>query len=218
MTPQISSNRPIRVGIVDDHAITRYALTRQIRAQEHLVLAGEAGNGNEALEMVRRGGMDVMLLDLMMPGAGALDVLHRIKARAPDLGIIVFTNYPPDRYAVNALRLGANAYLGKQCEPGEIIKAIGMTAKGERYLTPDVGELLARAVGGPAGEPHEQLTQREFQLLLHFAKGESSAEIAQSLSLSPKTVSTYRSVLLKKMAAKSNSELTHYAVAKGLLD
>jgi DNA-binding NarL/FixJ family response regulator len=209
----------IRVGIADDHAITRYALARQIATQEDMVLAGEAGNGAEATQLVRRGGIDVLVLDLMMPGAGALDVLRTLRARAPDVALLIFTNYPPERYAVNVLRLGASGYLSKQCEPEEIALAIRTTASGKRYVQPEIAELLASQESGDAHRQlHDLLTEREFQLLLHFAKGETSAEIAKTLSLSPNSVTTYRSALLKKMQVKTTSELTHYAVVQGLLD
>jgi DNA-binding NarL/FixJ family response regulator len=209
----------IRVGIADDHAITRYALARHISAQEDMVLAGEAGNGTDAVRLVRRGGIDVLVLDLMMPGAGAVDVLQSIRARAPHLALLIFTNYPPERYAVNVLRLGASGYLSKQCEPEEIVLAIRTTASGKRYVQPEIAELLAtHEAGDSRRQLHEMLSQREFQLLLHFAKGETSAEIAKTLSLSPKSVTTYRGALLKKMQVKTTSELTHYAVVQGLLD
>ncbi|MES3001118.1 MAG: response regulator transcription factor [Pseudomonadota bacterium] len=210
---------PIRVAIADDHAITRYALARQIATQADMVLAGEAGNGVEAAALVRRGGMDVMVLDLMMPGTGALDILRSIRARAPQLALLVFTNYAPEHYALNVLRLGASGYLSKQCEPGEVLAAIRATASGKRYIQPEIAELLATEASGTGlRPPHESLTQREFQLLLHFAKGETSTQIAQTLSLSPKSVSTYRSKLLKKMDVNTASELTHYAMVQGLLD
>ena len=211
-------NTPIRVGIADDHAITRYALGRHIQAHPHMVLVGEADSGTEAMHLVRRGGMDVLLLDLMMPGAGGLDVLHRIRARAPGLGVVVLSNYPPERYALNALRLGAHAYLAKHCEPAEIIRAITATAAGQRTLTAEITDLLATSLDSAAREPHESLTQTEFQILLHLAKGEKSGDVAKTLSLSPKTVSTYRTSLMKKMDTRTNSDLTRYALSRGLLD
>ncbi|MES3000231.1 MAG: response regulator transcription factor [Pseudomonadota bacterium] len=214
----VSSSSVIRVGVADDHTITRYALAAQIRVQPRMIHAGEAVDGSTALQLVRKGNLDVLLLDLMMPGASGLDVLHRIKARAPNLGVVVFTSYPARRYALNALRLGANAYLAKTGDPEEIIKAIFQTATGERYLSAEVGELLAQSATSPSREPHENLTQSEFQILLHLAKGESSTQIAGQLLLSPKTISTYRTSLMKKMEARTNSDLTHYALSKGLLE
>ncbi|MBG9387607.1 response regulator [Caenimonas aquaedulcis] len=210
---------PIRVGIAEDHAITRYALVRHIGMQDDMVVAGEAGNGAEAVQLARSVEMDVLVLDLMMPGTGALDVVRTILARAPRLALLVFTNFPGERYALNVLRLGASGFLSKQCQPDEITLAIRTLAQGRRYVRGEVAELLATQAAGTAlRPPHEMLTRREFQLMLHFARGESSAEIARKLSLSPNSVSTYRSTLLKKMEVKTASELTHYALVHGLLD
>jgi two-component system invasion response regulator UvrY len=210
----------IRVGIADDHSITRTALRRFLAEQEDMVMAGEAWDGRSAIDLVRRAKMDVLLLDLMMPGKGGLEALPMIRAKSPETGILVLSSCPEEHYAVNSIRLGASGYLNKQCEPEEIIDAVRVVATGRRYLSATVAELMAsRLTGGSSmRHPHEYLTDREFQLLVRFARGFGSTETAELLSLSPKTVSTYRTVILNKLGLKTNSEMTHYAMVHGLID
>lgn len=210
---------PIRVGIADDHSITRTALRQFIAEQADMVTAGEAWDGRSAIDLVRNKKMDVLLLDLMMPGKGGLEALPMIRAKSPETGVLVFSSCPEEHYAVNTMRLGASGYLSKQCEPEEIANALRVVAAGRRYVSTNVAELMAnRMVRGLMRHPHEYLTDREFQLLVRFARGGGSTEIAESLSLSPKTVSTYRTLILNKLSLKTNSDMTHYAMVHGLID
>jgi DNA-binding NarL/FixJ family response regulator len=210
---------PIRVGIADDHAITRRALRQLIGMQPDMGFAGEAENGREALELVRNCPLDVLVLDLMMPGQGGMDAIRAIRARAPDTRILVFTSSSEKLYALNLIRRGANGFLNKQCEPQQIVDAVRAVAAGRMHVSAQVIDMLAEhGVGQRVGAPHDRLTDRELALMIRFAKGEVSSQIAADLHLSPRSVSTYHSNLLRKLELKTNSELTHYAMTHGLID
>jgi DNA-binding NarL/FixJ family response regulator len=209
----------IRIGIVDDHSIVRSGLRQYFEDQSDLQVVGEAASGRAAVEMVRTTTLDVLIMDLSMPGQTGADAIVQIHARAPSLAILVLSGYPEEHYAVDLIRKGASGYLNKQCEPSEIVTAIRTVAHGRRYITATVAELLVqqldRAEGGPA---HEQLSDRESQVFLRLAKGESVGEIAVAISLSVKTVSTYRTRIMEKMGLSSNSDLTYYALKAKLID
>ena len=208
----------IRVAIVDDHAIVRAGLRQYFSDQVDLKVTGEAANGREALDLVRQGEVDVLLMDLSMPDQGGVDALAAIKARAPDLPVLILSGFPEEHYATTLLRQGASGYLNKECDPEEIVKAIRTVFRGRKYITAGVAELLADTLGGNADKlPHEMLSERELQVFLHLARGETIGHLAQSLSLSVKTVSTYRTRVLEKMKLASNSELTYYALKNGLI-
>ena len=208
----------IRVGIVDDHAIVRTGLRQYLSEQVDLRVAGEAANGSEALKLAQAGEVDVLLMDLSMPGQSGIDALAAIKARFPDLAVLVLSGFPEAHYATTLLRQGAAGYLNKECDPEEIVRAIRTVALGRRYITPAVGELLADGLGGAGDGPaHDQLSERELQVFLHLAKGETVGQIADSLCISVKTVSTYRTRVLDKLKLQTNSDLTYYAVKHGLI-
>jgi two-component system, NarL family, invasion response regulator UvrY len=209
----------IKVGIVDDHGIVRSGLRQFFEEQGDLVVVGEADNGRAAIELVRTTEMDVLLMDLSMPGQTGIDALAMIRAKAPDLGVIILSGHAEEHYAVSMIRQGASGYLNKQCEPTEIVTAIRTVAQGRRYLTATVAELLAQQLNRPdGGQPHEQLSEREFQVFLRLAKGETVGDIAIALSLSVKTVSTYRTRVMDKMSLASNSDLTYYALKTKLIE
>ena len=211
--------RVIRVGIADDHPITRTALRGFLDEQEGIRVVAEAGSGREAIDLVRTQAVDVLLLDLDMPGQSGFDALTMIRAKAEHVGILVLSGYPEHQYAVPLIRNGASGYLNKSCEPGEICAAIRRVAGGGRYITPVVAELLASQVIAPSpGGLHEQLSARELQVFLKLAQGCSAGQVATELSLSAKTVSTYRARLMRKLEARSNSDLTYYALKHRLLD
>lgn len=208
----------IRIGIVDDHAIVRAGLRQFLSEQVDLRVTGEAANGREALELVRQGEIDVLLLDLSMPDQGGVDALAAIKARKPELPVLILSGFPEAHYAVTLLRQGASGYLNKECDPEEIATAIRTVALGRRYVTPAVAELLVDGVtGGGERAPHEALSERELQVFLRLAKGETVGHIADGMCLSVKTVSTYRSRVLEKLKLESNSDLTYYALKNGLI-
>jgi two-component system invasion response regulator UvrY len=209
----------IRIGIVDDHAIVRSGLRHFFADHVDLRVAGEAANGREAIDLVRTTEMDVLLMDLAMPGQSGLDALAMIRAKAPDVGILILSGYPEEHYAMNLIRQGASGYLNKECDPAEIVEAVRTIALGKRYITRTVAELLAQQLGRKDDVPvHEQLSEREFQVFLKLARGETAGDVAKALSLSVKTVSTYRTRLMEKMGLTSNSDLTYYALKNRLID
>jgi two-component system, NarL family, invasion response regulator UvrY len=208
----------IKIGIVDDHAIVRNGLKQFLGERVDLRIVGEAATGREAIDLVRDTEMDVLVLDLSMPGQSGIDVLNLIRAKAPDLGILILSGYPEEHYAVNLIRQGASGYLNKECDPEEIVNAIRVVSLGRRYISPPVAELLAQQLDHKDGRAaHANLSQREFQVFIKLAEGETAGEIADELSLSVKTVSTYRTRLMEKMGLGSNSDLTYYAVKNSLI-
>ncbi len=208
----------IRIAIVDDHAMVRAGLRQFFADQTDLCVAAEAANGREAMEIVRQGNVDVVLLDISMPDISGVDALAAIKARAPDLPVLILSGFPEAHYATTLLRLGASGYLNKDCDPEDIVKAIRTVARGRKYITPAVAERLADGLGGGGDKPaHEQLSERELQVFLRLAQGQTIGHLAESLCLSVKTVSTYRGRIMEKMQLASNSDLTYYALKNGLI-
>lgn len=208
----------IRVGLVDDHILVRAGLKQYLGEQVDLRVTGEASNGKEALELARGGAVDVLLMDLSMPDQSGVDALAAIKARFPDLPVLILSGYPEQHYATSLLKQGASGYLNKECDPDEIIQAIRTVSRGRKYITPAVAELLASGLGTPLEkQPHELLSDREFQVFLRLAKGETVGAVADSMALSVKTVSTYRTRVMAKLNLATNSDLTYYALKNGLI-
>lgn len=209
----------IRIGLVDDHTIVRAGLKQYLSEQVDLRVVGEAANGNEALELARGGEVDVLVMDLSMPDQSGVDALSAIKARFPDLAVLILSGYPEQHYATNLLKLGASGYLNKECDPADIIQAIRTVYRGRKYITPAVAELLANGLGGAQvdKQPHELLSEREFQVFLRLAKGETVGAMADAMALSVKTVSTYRTRVMEKLNLATNSDLTYYALKNGLI-
>ena len=208
----------IRIAIVDDHAIVRAGLKQFFSDEVDFRVVAEASNGRDALDIVRQGEIDVMVLDISMPGQSGVDALAAIRARAPDLPVLILSGFAEEHYATTLLRQGASGYLNKDCDPQEIAKAIRTIFRGRKYITAGVAERLAETLGGSADSPaHESLSERELQVFLRLAKGETIGHMAQSMSLSVKTVSTYRTRVMEKMALTSNSDLTYYALKNGLI-
>ncbi len=209
----------IRIGIVDDHAIVRTGLRQYLSDHVDLRVTGEGASGKDALELARGGEVDVLLLDISMPDQSGVDALAAIKARFPDLPVLILSGFPEAHYATTLLRQGASGYLNKECDPEEIADAIRVVARGRRYISPAVAEQLAESVvGGGVEKPaHEALSERELQVFLRLAQGETVGHIADALFLSVKTVSTYRTRVLEKLALQTNSDLTYYALKNGLI-
>lgn len=208
----------IRVAIVDDHAVVRAGLRQFLSEFVDIRVVAEAANGREALEIVRGDLADVMLLDISMPDQSGVDALAAIKARAPDLPVLILSSFPEEHYAMTLIRKGAAGYLRKDCDPEEIAKALRTVVLGRRYITATLAERLAAGIMSEGhAPPHEQLSEREFQVFLRLAKGETIGHIAESIFLSVKTVSTYRTRLMDKMHLESNSDLTYYALKNGLI-
>ncbi|MGM9428107.1 response regulator [Hydrogenophaga sp. MI9] len=208
----------IRVGIVDDHAVVRAGLRQFLADHVDLRVSGEAADGAQAMELVRQGETDVLLMDLSMPDQSGVDAMQAIKKRYPDLAVLILSGFPEAHYAANLLRLGASGYLNKECEPEEIVRAIRQVSLGRKYISQGVAALLAEGVaGGLERPPHELLSEREFQVFLRLAKGETVGAMAEAMFLSVKTVSTYRTRVLEKLKLTSNSDLTYYALTNGLI-
>ena len=208
----------IRIGIVDDHHIVRTGLRQFFSDHVDFRVTGEAANGREALELARGGEVDVLVMDLSMPDQGGVDALAAIKARWPQLPVLILSGFPESHYAMALIRQGASGYLNKECDPEEIANAVRTVAGGRRYITPAVAELLADGVaGGGERAPHESLSERELQVFLRLAKGETVGHIAEGMFLSVKTVSTYRARVLEKLKLSTNSEITYYALKNGLI-
>jgi DNA-binding NarL/FixJ family response regulator len=196
----------------------RAGLRQFFADQPDFHVVAEAATGREALDIVRQGDVDVILLDIAMPDQSGVDALAAIRARAPDLPVLILSGYPEEHYATTLLRQGASGYLNKDCDPEEIVTAIRTVARGRKYITPGVAERLADGLtGGGDKLPHEELSERELQVFLRLAKGETVGHMAESMSLSVKTISTYRTRVMEKMRLASNSDLTYYALKNGLI-
>jgi DNA-binding NarL/FixJ family response regulator len=208
----------IKILIADDHAIVRKGLKQILSETSDLVVTGEAGNGHEAINKVYENDYDVVLLDISMPGRGGLEVLTEIKKKKPDLPVLILSMHHEEQYAVRALRTGAAGYLTKESAPNELIKAIRKISRGGKYITASLAERLASAIGVNAGKLlHEDLSNREYQVLCMIGSGKTVKQISEELSLSVKTISTYRCRILQKMKIKNNAELTHYAIKNNLV-
>ena len=208
----------IRVAIVDDHALVRAGLRQFLGEHVDLRIVAECASAREVMDVVRQELADVILLDISMPGTSGVDALQAIKARAPHLAVLILSSFPEEHYATTLLRQGAAGYLAKDRDPEEIVQAIRTVALGRRYITSGVAERLAADLAEPGHKaPHEMLSEREFQVFLRLAQGETIGHMADSMSLSVKTVSTYRTRVMEKMALASNSDLTYYALKNGLI-
>ena len=208
----------IRIAIVDDHAIVRAGLRQFFADQPDFAVVAEAANGRDALDIVRAGEIDVMVLDISMPEQNGVDTLAAIKLRAPELPVLILSGFPEAHYATTLLRQGASGYLNKDCDPEEIVKAIRTVFRGRKYVSAGLAERLAEGLVAGGDKPlHEQLSERELQVFLRLAQGQTIGHLADDLSLSVKTVSTYRSRVMDKMGLESNSDLTYYALKNGLI-
>ena len=208
----------IKILIADDHQIVREGLKKIVEANGLTVVA-EAGTGHEALERARETRPEVVLLDVSMPGKGGLETAQELKARDPRLRVLMLTVHPEDHYAVRCLKGGADGYLTKDVAPGQLVEAIRKVHNGGKYVSPALAERLAESLGAGFGQaPHETLSNREFEVLRRMGQGQTVGEIAETLHLSVKTVSTYRARILEKMNMKTNADLVRYAVEEKLTD
>jgi DNA-binding NarL/FixJ family response regulator len=209
----------IRVLIADDHAVVRQGLKQILGDMPDMTVVGEATNGHEVLEKARAVEWDVMVLDIAMPGRSGFDILLELRAEKPDQPILVLSMHAEDQYALRVLKAGAAGYLTKESVPEELIQAIRKVVSGGKYVSPRLAEKLAFAIGAPSDRaPHEALSDREFQVMRLIAFGKTVTQIAEELSLSVKTVSTYRTRILQKMNLKTNADLIHYALQHRLIE
>ena len=207
----------IRIAIVDDHPVVRAGLRQFFSEQPDLQVVAEADSGRAAVDLARHASVDVILLDIAMPDQSGVDALAAIKARAPTLPVLILSCFPESHYATSMLRLGASGYLNKECDPEDIVNAVRTVCRGHRYISAGVAEQLADTLDRGGRLPHESLSGRELQVFCRLARGECIGQIAKSMSLSVKTVSTYRSRVLEKLKLASNSDLTYYALKAGLI-
>lgn len=202
-----------RVLIADDHAVVRTGLRQFLATARDLEVIAEASTGQEVLSYLRHGQCDVLLLDIGLPDLDGMEVLRRVKLARPELPVLVFSMYAEDDCAVAALNAGASGYLSKDSPPNEIHAALRMVAAGGRFVSHELAQHLLEGTLCPVRKlPHETLSPREMQAMLALSNGTSLKQIAEQLHLSAKTVSTYRSRILEKMAMKSNAELTRYVL------
>jgi DNA-binding NarL/FixJ family response regulator len=208
----------IRVILVDDHALIRRGLRESLSEAGDIEVVGEACDYGELRQLLRAGGCDVLLLDVNLPGRSGIDVLRALVDEGQSIRVVVLSTYPEDQYGIRALKAGAMAYLNKAADPEVIVQAVRTVAAGRKYVTPEVAQALADSVSTRTGSAHEQLSDREMQTLVLIAEGRKLAEIAERLSLSPKTVSVYRARVLEKLKLSSNAELATYAMRNQLID
>ena len=209
----------IKVIIADDHAILRAGLKQILAETDDIVVVAEAQNAAEAIKLGCLPEADVLLLDIALPDRSGMDALKYIKHENSQIAVLMLSMYKEDQYAVRALKSGAAGYLCKQSASSELVNAIRAVAKGKKYITAEVAEILANQVGMKNEKAlHETLSDREFQTLTMIASGFSVGEIANKLALSVKTISMYRTRMLEKMQLRHNADLTHYAIKNNLVD
>ncbi len=208
----------IKLLVADDHAIVRKGIAQIIAETTDIVVAGEARNGQEVMEKVKKNDYELVLLDIAMPGRDGLEILKELKHQRPNLAVLILSMYPEEQYAVRAFRSGASGYLTKESAPDELIAAIRRVSSGRKYVSASLAEkLAAKLEQHQAQPPHEQLSDREYQIMCMIASGKTQTKIADALSLSVKTISTYRTRLLRKMHMNSNAEITRYAIENKLV-
>jgi two-component system invasion response regulator UvrY len=209
----------IRVTLVDDHPIVRRGLKDTLSAEADIVVVGEAARSEEVLAALSASPCDVVLLDISLPGRGGLDVLKDIRQSFPNVRVLVVSTHDESQYAVRAMRAGAAGYLTKTSPPEELVRAVRQLMRTGRYINEEVGAALAQfAQDDRPGPPHERLSDREHEVLRLLTAGKTVSDIANELSLSVKTVSTYRSRLVEKLGVRTTSELVRYALEHKLFD
>lgn len=209
----------MRILIADDHAVVRCGLKEILAEEFQPAEFGEAEDGPQTLKLVSKQKWDVVLLDITMPGMNGLEVLKNLKSMRPNLPVLMLSMHPEDQYAVRALKAGASGYLTKETAPEELVAAVTKALARQKYVSPSLAEGLAlRLADGCEGPLHQKLSDREYEVMVMLASGKTASEISEEMSLSVKTVSTYRSRILEKMKMKTNADLTRYAMENKLVD
>jgi two-component system, NarL family, response regulator NreC len=209
------------IVLADDHPVVRRGLRGTLEAEPDLAIAAETGDGLETVRLVERLQPDVLVLDLVMPGLGGLDVLPIVRQRSPGTRVVVFSMYANEDFILQALRSGALAYVLKGCDPAHAVEAVRRAAAGRRYLDPGISERAfeayqKKAESGPP-DRHDLLTPRERQALQLAAEGHSNAEAAARLSISPRTVEMHRANAMRKLGLKTQADLVRYALRRGMI-
>lgn len=209
----------IRILIADDHAVVRHGLKKILSEHSDMAVLGEAENGDEVLNQIRQKKWDIVILDMTMPGKSGFDILKDIRVERPSLPVLILSMLPEEQFAKRSIKAGAAGYLTKGSAPEELVRAIRKIYGGGKYISPTLAEQLAGDLNIQTEKPaHEALSDREFQVLLKLAEGKAITAIAGELSLSAKTITTYRSRILQKMGMRSNAELTRYVIEHHLVD
>ena len=209
----------IKVLIADDHALIRKGLKQLLDDTDDMRVIGEAENGMQAIRMVEETAYDVVLLDISMPDKHGIEVLKQLKINQPQLPVLMLSMHPEEQYALRSMKAGAAGYLNKQSAPLQLVTAIRQVASGKKYISTELAEQLANGLSQGYQELlHQTLSNREYQTLCLMASGKKLSEMAEIMTLSPKTVSVYRSRLLEKMKLKNNAEAIHYAISNHLIE
>ena len=206
-----------KIIIADDHMIFREGLKQVIATTRNMQVADEAGNGQELLRKVQENDYDLVILDISMPGRNGLDTLGKLKKIRPRLPVLVLSMHPEEQYALRSYKSGASGYMTKGSPTSELLDALGKLLLGKKYVSADMAEAMVCGFGEPTTEIQHTLSNREYQVLCMIASGKPVGKIAEELALSVKTVSTYRSHILRKLSMKNNSEMTRFAIENGLV-
>ena len=209
----------VRIVIADDHAFLREGIKKTIQDEIDMKIVGEASNANDALDIIRELNPDIVIMDISMPGKSGLDVLKDLKTLKKKSRILILSMHPEDRFAIRALKAGASGYLTKESAPDELVKAIRTVLNGRKYVSKALAEKLVDILSEDSDKmPHEQLSDREYEVFIKISSGKKAIEIAAELSISIHTVNTYRARILEKLSMNSNVELTQYAMHNNLID
>ncbi|MBE0568237.1 MAG: response regulator transcription factor [Deltaproteobacteria bacterium] len=209
----------LRILVADDHEVVRKGLKNVLEEVLQPIKVDEASNGQEAMNKVGKGGYDLVVLDMKMPGKSGLDVLKEIKQHHPKLPVVILSMHPEEQFAIRAMRAGASGYLTKESAGDELVLAIRKALKGGKYISDSLAQILAGELESDSEKPlHEILSDREYQVMLMIASGKPVGAIAKELCLSVKTISSYRANILLKTRMKNNAEITHYAIQNKLVD
>jgi len=210
----------VKTIVVDDHAIVRRGIVDIVAEHPDVSVVAEAADYGQLRTALRQHGeVDLVVMDVSLPGKNGIDILKVLREEMPRLKVLIVSMYPEDQYAVRAFRAGAAGYLNKASAPEKLVEAIDQVIAGRKYVTPEIAQALIENLNAPQeGAAHDKLSDREFQTLKLIASGKRLSDIAESLALSPKTVSVYRARILEKMGMSNNAELTHYAIKNGLVE
>jgi DNA-binding NarL/FixJ family response regulator len=209
----------IEVVVADDHAIVRRGVIDILNEEPDITVVAEASNGQEVLQLARLDNFDILVLDMGLPDMNGLELLYRLKTVKPALRTLILSIYPEEQYGVRTLKAGAMGYLNKESAPIELVSAIQKVARGERYISAALGELLVdQLLSDEVTMPHSTLSNREYQVMLSLANGKTISDIAADLSLSVKTISTYRSRILEKLQLDTTSDIIRYALQNHLVE
>lgn len=207
----------IRIITVDDHAVVRHGLKQIIEEEPDMKVVGEAGNGRDAISVIRQTASDIVILDITLPEMSGIEVLHHLRRELPDIPVLIMSMHEEEQYALRVLKSGASGYLQKDTIPEEMIKAIRKIIAGGKYISPSFSETLIPGQKLSEKPLHENLSDREFQIMCMIAHGKALKDIGEALCISGKTVSTYRTRILEKMGMKTNADIVGYALKHKLI-